>query len=155
MKISPLVDIPEAIPILAHWFHEEWHEFDGRSISDIETQLAENLTAESIPITFVVHHNDAILGSVSLDISDLPPFDYLSPWLAALYVHPSVRGRGVGGELIRHLLRFASTREISPLYLWTFGPTSLYERQGWTMFGSTIYRSKAIKVMHFRQVQNA
>src|SRR5687768_10556584 len=80
MTISPLADLPDAIRTLANWFHDEWHVLDGRSTELIATQLSENLNRDSIPITFVAHRHSELLGSVSLDLSDLPSFDYLSPW---------------------------------------------------------------------------
>ena len=94
MTISPLADLPDAIQTLAKWFYEEWHAFDGRSIEFIATQLSENLNPDSIPIIFVAHRNSELLGSVSLDLSDLPPFDYLSPWPASLLCSCPLSRRG-------------------------------------------------------------
>ena len=149
MKISPLADLPDSIGTLAAWFHEEWHALDGRSIECIAAQLSENLNRDSIPITFVAHRNSTVLGSVSLDLSDLPPFDHLSPWLASLFVHPSFRRQGVGRALVSHLQHFASSRGIGPLYLWTPGSTKLYERCGWIKFAAATYGSQPIKLLRF------
>ena len=102
MIISPLADVPDIIQTLAKWFYDEWHDFDRRSVEFIANQLSENFNRDSIPITFVGHRNSELLGSVSLELSDLPRFDHLSPWLASLYVHASFRGQGVGRTLVRH-----------------------------------------------------
>lgn len=149
MTISPLADLPDAIRTLANWFYDEWHIFDGRSVEVIATQLSENLNRDSIPITFVAHRGSELLGTISLDLSDLPSFDHLSPWLASLYVDAAFRGQGVGRGLVHHLQYFASLHRISPLYLWTFGSTRLYERCGWTQFASATYRCRSIKLMRF------
>ncbi len=101
MTISPLADLPDAIETLAQWFYDEWHAFDGRRMENIATQLSENLNRDVMPITFVAHRNRLPLGSVSLDRFDFPAFDYLSPWLSSLYVHPSFRGQGIGSSLVR------------------------------------------------------
>ncbi len=53
MTICPLADRPAAIPLLASWFHSEWSIFDGRSSPMIEAQLSEDMSKESIPITFL------------------------------------------------------------------------------------------------------
>src|ERR1700722_17054514 len=98
ITINPLADLSAGIPKLAQWFFDEWHAFDGRSIESIQAQLFENLNRDSVPITFVAHRNSELLGSVSLDLSDLPPFDHLSPWLASLYVHTPFRGAGIGSS---------------------------------------------------------
>src|ERR1041385_1521828 len=130
MRICPLADIPEAIPLLANRFNNEWGVFDGRSTRIIEAQLAENLNRDSIPITFVAVNDSTLLGTISLDRSDLPSHDHLSPWLASLYVWPTARREGVGSALVRHIQQFAVSRAFDPLYLWTPGATRLYQRCG-------------------------
>jgi GNAT superfamily N-acetyltransferase len=121
MTIRPLADSPDAVPLLARWFHREWHDFDGRSLADIEEQLAENLTRDSIPITFLAQSGSELVGTVSLDLSDLPAFDHFSPWLASLYVLPSARGVGIGTALVRHAQKFATSRGVKRIHLWTPG----------------------------------
>jgi len=147
MVIQPLADIPEAIPVLAQWFHREWYCFDGRSQQTIEVQLTENFERNRIPITFLAMNADQIIGTVSIDKSDLPRFDHLSPWLASLYVIPEARAAGVGTALICHAQRFAASHRIDRLYLWTPGPIFLYERCGWTVCGHTHYNSHPIILM--------
>ena len=149
MTISPLVEVPHAIQRLAQWFYTEWHAFDNRSVAAIEAQLAQNLNLDCIPITFVAHTHGDLLGTVSLDMSDLPPFDHLSPWLASLYVQPEARSAGIGGALVRHVQQFASSHGISTMYLWTPGATRLYERCGWTVIEQTVYHRQRITLMRF------
>src|SRR5262249_12413251 len=99
MRILPLANFPDAVPRLARWFHNEWHDFDGRSIAAITAELTENFTRDSIPITFVAQSGSELIGTVSLDLTDLPAFDHLSPWLASLYVRSAARGAGIGTAL--------------------------------------------------------
>jgi GNAT superfamily N-acetyltransferase len=96
--------------MLAGWFHREWSTFDGRSVKVIEAQLAENLSRDSIPITFLAIEESILVGTVSLDLSDLPSHDHLSPWLASLFVLPAARGQGIGTDLIRHAQEFARSQ---------------------------------------------
>ena len=147
--ISPLADVPDAIKLLARWLYDEWHVFDGRSTELIEAQLAENLNRDVIPISFVAQSDAQLLGTISIDVSDLPSFDYLSPWVASLYVLPTARGSGIGRALVHHAQQFATSRGYSLLYLWTPGSTRLYERCGWTIFERSTYNSKPITLMRF------
>lgn len=150
MTIDFLADYPEAVPLLARWFHTEWSEFDGRSKAAIEAQLKDNLHADSIPTTFVARSESEIVGTVSLDLFDLPLFEHLSPWLSSLYVLPRFRGAGIGTALVRHAQLFAWERALSPLHLWTAGPTRLYERCGWTVVERATYNSRPITLMRFQ-----
>ena len=147
MTISPLVEMPHAIRHLAQWFYTEWYAFDNRSVAAIEAQLVQKLNLNRVPITFVAHTHGDPLGTVSLDISDLPPFDHLSPWLASLYVQPAARAAGIGSALVRHVHQFASSHGIRTLYLWTPGATRLYERCGWTVTERTMYHRQPITLM--------
>jgi predicted N-acetyltransferase YhbS len=147
MRICPLADRPDAIPLLAGWFHSEWSSFDGRSVTMVEAQLAENLKRESIPITFLALVGATVIGTVSLDESDLPSHYHLSPWLASLFVAPEARERGIATALVRYALDFAALQKIPSLYLWTPGPTRLYERCRWIEIERTEYASCPITVM--------
>ena len=147
MQIRPLADMPEAIPTLAEWFHAEWHAFDGRSRGEIEAQLRDNLHRDSLPITFVVAEGTEVIGTVSLDLADLPPYDHLSPWLASLYVVPPRRRAGVGRLLVNHAAEFARQRGLSPLYLWTPGSTRMYAECGWEAIESATYAGRPITIM--------
>jgi GNAT superfamily N-acetyltransferase len=150
LTIRPLADRPQAISLLATWFHAEWSTFDGRSTEEIESQLIETLNRDSIPITFLALRDSAVIGTVSLDLSDLPSHDHLSPWLASLFVPPVARGQGTATALVRHAQEFAKLHGIGPLYLWTPGSTRLYERCGWTEIERTFYGSRPIAIMGFK-----
>jgi len=147
MEIRLLADVPAAIPVLAEWFHAEWHPYDGRSIAEIEVQLRDCLYRESLPITFLALDGTEVIGTVTLDTSDLPPYDHLSPWLASLYVVPSRRREGVGRALVEHLVAFALERGFSPIYLWTPGSTRLYEECGWKILCGDVYSGRPITLM--------
>jgi len=58
----------------------------------------ESITSEP---TFVIEAEDCVAGVVQLGTNS-------SPWTVEhLWVHPSLGRRGIGGQLLRHALRFA------------------------------------------------
>ena len=148
MLIEPLANCPEVIPTLAQWICDEWP-YEGRSRTEAEAQLRENLNRDRLPITWVSRENGQVIGTVSLDLSDLPLPDYtaFSPWLASLYVIPSQRSRGVGRALVNHVLDFARHVSIPTLYLWTPGKTMMYEKCGWKVLATATYVGQPIAVM--------
>jgi len=147
LTIDLLADRPEAIPVLAEWFFAEWHRFDGRKPGEIRRQLTENLNRHSLPVTFVARLEGRLAGTVSIDMTDLPGFDELSPWLASLIVHPSARGQGIGSMLVRCATDFAGSHRIGQLFLWTAGQTRIYECSGWKTIGASSYGGVPIKLM--------
>ena len=150
IEIRPLADHPEAIPTLAEWFSQEWNDYDKRTRLEIEEQLRQNLGRDSVPITFVAIQNSQIIGTVSLDLSDLPPYDHLfSPWVASLYVPPAFRRRGVGRSLVSHVIDYARSKRLPRIYLWTPGSPGFYEKCGWRVLLATTYSSRPITVLQF------
>ena len=134
--------------MLAQWICNEWP-YEGRSRAETEAQLRENLNRDRLPITWVCRSGKELLGTVSLDLADLPlpVYEHLSPWLAALYVVPSARGRGIGGALVNHLLAFAQRGSIPTIYLWTPGSTTMYQKCGWKILEATALAGHSITVM--------
>ena len=156
IKIVTLAERPGAVPLVAQWFYDEWNSYDGRPLSMVETQLRQNLNQTIWPITFLALHNDKAVGTISLDHEDLPSHDSrYSPWLASLYILPTYRHQGIGKLLIGHLLKFARTQKLSHLYLWTSGPTELYEKCGWSILEQTEYDGRPITVRSGNRLRRA
>ena len=147
MEIRPLPDYPEAISLLAAWFHQEWHGCDGRSRQEIEGQLRESLSRNSLPITFVAQRVVEVIGTVTLDVSDLPAHDtFRRGWRRCTW-RLRTATKALGGHLSN--TSSASRREqgISPIYLWTPGSTRLYRECGWEIFGQDTYAGRSITIM--------
>ena len=148
MLIEPLADCAEAIPMLAQWFCDEWP-YEGRSPGEVGAQLRKNLNRDRLPITWICRSGGDVIGTISLDLSDLPlpAYTHLSSWLASLYVIQSARGRGIGLALVNHLLGFARRSSITTAYLWTPGSTRLYDKCGWKAFDASSYAGRPITLM--------
>jgi predicted N-acetyltransferase YhbS len=147
VKICPLIDCPEAIPTLVEWIIGEWHDIETRTPDEIAAQLRENLRREGLPITFVARRGAAFVGTASLDLSDLPSHDHLSPWLASVYVLPTERGAGVGAALIARVLAHAETCGVAEVFLWTAGDAGLYARRGWETMAMAQLAGRSITIM--------
>jgi len=148
MEIRPLLDQAGAISDLAEIFFKEWNRYDRRNRAEIEMQLRQNLNHDSLPITFVASRGSELLGTVSVDLSDLPSHDHLSPWLASLYVWPVFCGRGIGSALIAHAVSFCRAKKVPRIFLWTPGSTRLYERCGWRSLESAVHGGDSITIMY-------
>ncbi len=149
-RIVPLAEHPAAIPLLAAWFSAEWQLPEPRPPAYFAAQLGANLQRDALPITFIALRGEEVVGTISLDHTDLPSHDHrFSPWLASLYVVAAERRAGVASALIAHLLAFARALELPRLYLWTGATSAFYEKRGWRRIENTTCGGHEIQIMEW------
>jgi GNAT superfamily N-acetyltransferase len=108
-----------------------WKEI-GYPLGYITGRLNENLNAEPLPIALVAHKGTEFLGTASVIASDLEQRPQLTPWVAALWVEPHVRSRGVGAALVRRAARDCFALGHARVYLCARPAlTGFYQRLGW------------------------
>jgi predicted N-acetyltransferase YhbS len=133
MLISLLADHPEYIAMLAPPAFEHWQQygFPG-TLADRRQKLREHCQREKLPIAWVAHEGDQVLGTIALRLHDLPDYREFSPWLGGLFVLPEYRQRGVGAALCQTVEQFALTeRGVQTLYLFTLDRQDWYASLGW------------------------
>jgi GNAT superfamily N-acetyltransferase len=130
--ISDLRQRPEFFDTVADRIWRAWWQDSGLPLQYISGRLHENLNAEPIPIALVAHDGAKFLGTASVIASDLEERPQLTPWVAAVWVEPHARSRGVGGALVGRAARDCFALGIARAYLCARPAlTSFYERLGW------------------------
>lgn len=149
MKIEHLAQHSDAIPTLAAWAYEEWGHLmrPGTTVEDLCASFEGRTQRHRIPQTFVAVADDEVVGTASLVEHDLPTRRDLSPWLAAVYVAPASRRRGVGSALVEAVVEEASTLGIDTLYLFTPDRMSFYSRLGWRVLERTEHHGREVAIM--------
>ena len=86
-----------------------------------------------MPLTLVASLDSRPVGTVTLLAHDVETEQWpnLSPWLAALYVIPECRRRGIGRALVNATVAKAAVLGESQLYLLTVGREPFYADLGW------------------------
>lgn len=134
MQITLLADHPEHIEMLAPPAFEYWQQygFPG-TLADRHQKLRDHCQREHLPIAWVAHAGDQVLGTIALRLHDLPDYPEFSPWLGGLFVLPQYRQRGVGAALCQTVEQFALTeRGVQILYLFTLDRQDWYASLGWS-----------------------
>ena len=131
-QVIPLLQRPELIPSVARWIYAEWpHEFTAVTADAWMIGFAAELQPHGVPTTLIALAGEDLIGTVSLDPSDLPSRPALSPWLSSLYVAPAWRGQGVAGLLVHEIERVASALGWKELHLHTMLQQEFFARRGW------------------------
>ena len=132
--ISDLRQCPQFFDAVADRIWRGWWEADGYPLDYISTRLRENIKATPLPFAVVAHDGEAFLGTASVIASDLAERPQLTPWVAAVWVEPEARGRGIGAALVDCAARDCFALGISRAYLCARPRMScFYEALGWTI----------------------
>ncbi len=139
IRIRHLLDVPHAAPTLARWFVAEWAPWYGpEGPGDAAGDLAASASRDALPICLVALGGDGeLLGTVALKEESVGSELGVGPWLAALLVGPSHRGRGVGTALIAAIEAEAWRLGFEAIYVSTDVAEDLLRRRGWRPYGTS------------------
>jgi N-acetylglutamate synthase-like GNAT family acetyltransferase len=148
VQISYLIDRPEFIPQLAQWLFEHWGPILGEQNSEARIRkLKAHLNQDQLPIAWVAHADDQLLGTAALRAHDLEGREDLTPWLGGVFVGSEFRGQGIGAALCAHVENRAQACGIDTLYLFTLNLQEWYLRMGWTVLGRCVWQQRAGDIM--------
>jgi GNAT superfamily N-acetyltransferase len=93
---------------------------------------AESLATPGLPVVLVAIDDSEFVGTASLIADDeLPDASEPGPWVAAVFVTESQRGRGVGTALVSALQQRGTDLGLREMYLYTENGVPWYQSMGW------------------------
>ena len=133
MKIKPLADHNDVLPILTRWYQTEWEPYYGvDGPGDAQTDLESRCNYEEFPIGLVAIEEGEVCGTVALDLDTATN---LTPSVVGLLVSRAYRRRGVAAALLKSAEDLARRLGYSRLYMSTTVLGDLLERMGWHKSG--------------------
>ncbi len=153
VNISFLAEHSQHIPTLASWHQNEWHHISphlttAKRIDEYSSYRSD----DTIPCCLIATHDDKLLGSASLVLSDMETRPELSPWLASVYVHPDYRCQGIATKLIKHCLDIARRTGIDKLYLFTPDQKDFYSHRGWQLLEDCEFHGEQVDIMYYSMI---
>ncbi len=145
MRIEPLGDHPNLVTLTC-----EWHlpQFDPDGDMDFWLRArTEEARHGGVPCAWVAFADEEPVGSVSLVECNMDTRKDLTPWLAALFVVPEHRGRGIGAALVRRCEREAALAGAIRLHLYTERAAEYYRKLGWVVMSDEVYEGEPVTVM--------
>ena len=136
LSVVTLSDRPDLLTTVATWVYEQWwRHLPEHSPETLADMLSERRASDHIYESFV-----ALLDSVPVGTATVLDHDIdterrpdLTPWLAAVYVIPEARRKGVGEQLVSQATAYAQSKGFETVYLWTTDQRHWYERLGWEL----------------------
>ena len=152
MRIEYIADHPELLPMIASWLFEEWWRVNpDNSIDIVEGRLREAMNRDKLPLTLIAFSDSTPVGAASLIHYDMESRKDLSPWLAAVYVLPEHRGKGVGSQLVHTAVEKAQELGVGTLNLFTSKQEKLYTRLGWSVLERKDNGKEKITIMSIQR----
>lgn len=119
-----------------------WRAFwkDGGHPLELLTGLVrQNFGRQAIPTAFVAHEGERFVGTVSVIVNDEERRPSYTRWVAALWVEPQDRQKGVGAALVAKASDFVFRTGFPRAYLLSRERRrAYYEGLGWTVLEADI-----------------
>lgn len=132
MFIDYLCRHPEYADTVAQWVYSDFVANSPRTATlDKITHNFRNTSEMAWPVTLVAIEDNCCVGTASIFGNDLKTQNILTPWLAAVFVAPEFRKRGIAATLIERASATAKELGYRVLYLRTEHTALYYERRGW------------------------
>ena len=133
MKIVPLSARPDAIPVIAAWYYEEWGSLNpGLNASAIAQELKVYSENTHLPQVVLVVNGPEIVAAAEINLFQVKLFPDYEHWLKGVYVAPERRNKGVASKLIKATIEVARSYNVSELYLQTERlDGGIYAKHGW------------------------
>jgi predicted N-acetyltransferase YhbS len=129
-QIEHLCERPVHIDRVAAWIYAEfWADKQIHTPASLACLLRDAACPDAIPLSLLALVGGEPVGTVNLIECDDDKRGHLRPWLAALFVVPEYRGRGIGSRLVCELAGSAATLGYTSVYLGTDSP-GFYARLG-------------------------
>ena len=149
MEFVYLADYPEAIPIIAKWYYNQWghlHGLDSQKTS--EEMLADYLSWDTMPLLILAREEDEIIGAVQLKYYEMDIYPQKEHWLGGVYVVEQHRGKKIAEKLVLRAMDTAKSFGVDTLYLQTEKiDGGLYKRLTWKPVEKVKYRNKHVLIM--------
>ena len=127
-------DTPEA-ELAARWRYEAFFADGSDTFENSRAALLGFLKQQGYEIALLAECDGKPAGLCLFvrDEADPNPRPDLTPWLAALYVAPEFRKRGIGAALIKAIEDHARNVGTKTLYLYTSEAETFYAGLGWSV----------------------
>ncbi|MDE2444587.1 MAG: GNAT family N-acetyltransferase [Alphaproteobacteria bacterium] len=139
MRISNLNAVPPFKEVVADRIWKAWWRHHGHLLQ-VVTDFFDALPLErGIPFALVAHEGETYFGSVLAVASDLDDRPELSPWVAALWVEPDHRNKGIGAALAKAARTEILNLGYDAAFLCaTAEKRIMYQNQGWTLLEKSV-----------------
>src|ERR1041384_6254418 len=99
MEFEFLADHPDAVPLVARWYFDQWgHRMAGNSYEKTCERIRGKLNRLRPPLHVVAVEAGAILAVAQIKLREMDIYPDKEHWLGGVFVSPDFRGKGIATE---------------------------------------------------------
>ena len=150
MEYRFLEDFPQAIPVIARWYFDQWDYLKpGSTLGNTEDRIRDNyLNNDKIPLIIVAVEAEAAIAICQLKFREMSIFPEKEHWLGGVYTSSKHRGGGVAKNMVNHAIKIAFGLGVETLYLQTENLAGgLYAKLGWEPIERVVNEGVNVLVM--------
>lgn len=134
IELKQLSQCPQHLLAVGTWIYEQWWKRPNNSVEVVLRLLEAHTEKDKVPFTVVALAEGTPAGSCCVIENDCVHRPQYAPWVAAVYVKPEFRGRGVASSLLQEAARIAARVPLKGLYIDCLAKTArVYEKNGWSI----------------------
>jgi GNAT superfamily N-acetyltransferase len=118
-----------------NWIFHEWWSKRHDSTEVVFTWLRTHTQKDKVPFTVVALADGIPVGSCSVIENDCVFRKQYTPWVAAVFVKPEMRHRGIALAVLQQAAAIAVRAQVKGLYIDCLAVTApVYEKNGWRVY---------------------
>lgn len=135
IDVKQLAECPEHLATVGNWMYEEWWSRRHNSPEVVYSLLRTHTQKDRVPFTVVAFADGIPAGSCCVVENDCVHRKQYAPWVAAVFVKPEMRNRGIASRILQEAARIATITGIAGLYIDCHVATArVYEKNGWVIY---------------------
>ncbi len=145
LELKLLSECPEHLETVGKWIYEQWWRNQDNTPEVVFKQLRLHLEKGAFPFTIVAIFYGEPVGSCCVIENDCSLRPQYSLWVAAVYVKPEERLKGIASGILQEAFHEARKLRINGLYIDCWAKTSpLYEKNGWKILERDVGQKDSI-----------
>ncbi len=152
LEVKQLSECPECLAAVGTWIYEEWWRKPDNTPEVVFAQLRTHTGRDRVPFTVVALADGVPVGSCSVIENDCVHRRQYTPWVAAVYVRPEMRRRGIASMVLREAAAIADRIGLAGLYIDCLAVTApVYEKNGWQIHEREVGDKDSVVMLRTRR----
>src|SRR5437762_11823833 len=134
IALKQLSECPEHLETVGLWIHNEWWSKRYDSPEVVLSWLRMHKTLDAVPYSVVALTEGEPVGSCCVIENDCVHRPQYAPWVAAVYVRPEFRRRGIASMILQEAASVAARAGVKCLFIDCLAVTApVSEKSGWAI----------------------